>query len=329
MTEPGRVEGKFAVLSGQALAVNGSASSCQWLIASRALINLSFVSFEFFSEYDLVQVNRCESADCSWPHEIARLSSIAPPGSTSFVSAAGFPQVALTVSRHTGIFWRAQRLKRLGMSTQLMARIMPRPRAAHFARRERTRTSPTTQTVSPVPRTRLHHDLALFTCTSASASRATFRSQSSPVRCRVTSALQGIPALATNRDSRVLAAHLRVLVPRSVLCALPASTKTQPARRILVRACAAESTWNPRLAATSARVWQALPGRLVALANASHPPREICDYLLKQAQWGTLTPRTSLPRKALSCASTTSATARRCCAAPTAWRVSHFSFTTR
>ena len=107
MTERGRVEGKFAVLSGQAHAVNGSASSCQWLIASRALINLSFVSFEFFSEYDLVQVNRCESADCSWPHEIARLSSIAPPGSTSFVSTAGFLQVALTVSRYTGIFWRA------------------------------------------------------------------------------------------------------------------------------------------------------------------------------------------------------------------------------
>ncbi|MGB1602829.1 MAG: hypothetical protein ACPIOQ_59410, partial [Promethearchaeia archaeon] len=52
-------------------------------------------------------MNRCESADCSWPHEIARLSSIAPPGSTSFVSAAGFLQVALTVSRYTGIFWRA------------------------------------------------------------------------------------------------------------------------------------------------------------------------------------------------------------------------------
>jgi hypothetical protein len=70
--------------------------NCQWIIASNAVIQMSFTSFSTEFDYDFVTVNRCTSPSCSSVEQVAELSGSSVSADTTYSSLTGYLQVVFT-----------------------------------------------------------------------------------------------------------------------------------------------------------------------------------------------------------------------------------------
>ena len=100
----GQLSGTFSDGPGNTVANQ----NCQWLIASAVDIIVRFPFFNMpnpasWGNWDFVYINRCESADCASPTEVAKLSRAGVSESTRYSSSTGFLQVVLQVSNIAGM----------------------------------------------------------------------------------------------------------------------------------------------------------------------------------------------------------------------------------
>ncbi len=70
--------------------------NCQWIIASDAVIQMSFTSFSTEFDYDFVTVNRCTSPSCSSVQQVAKLSGNSVSAGTNYSSLTGYLQLVFT-----------------------------------------------------------------------------------------------------------------------------------------------------------------------------------------------------------------------------------------